>query len=60
MEVAGEPAVRILTRHPLSVQVQVLVAGRFLIQTDCTEVEPEELDRFLAGFPFERLRALKV
>lgn len=58
LAIAGEPAVRILTRYPLTAQIHVLVAGRFLVQTDSEELEPEELELFLGGLPLERLKLL--
>lgn len=58
LAIAGEPAVRILTRYPLTAQIHVLVGGRFLVQTDSEELESEELERFLAGLPLERLKLL--
>ncbi|MBI5432176.1 MAG: hypothetical protein HZA52_05020 [Planctomycetes bacterium] len=51
--------VQILSRHPLTVQVHVLVANRFLIQADTEKVEAEDVRAFVEALPLERIRALQ-
>lgn len=58
-QLGPDRGVQILSRHPLTVQIHLLVANRFLIQADSEKVEPEVVRAFVEALPLEPLRAWK-
>jgi hypothetical protein len=58
-ELGPDRGVELLSRHPPTVQLRLLVADRFLVEADAEELAPEDVHAFLAAVPLDRLRALR-
>lgn len=59
IEFGRDRVVQMLSRHPLTVQLHLLVGNRFLVQVDVEKVEPEEARDFALALPLDTLRSFK-
>lgn len=57
--IGADRAVQIVTRHPVTVQLHVLLANRVVLQADAEKLAPEELLAFVNALPLDAFRALK-
>jgi hypothetical protein len=55
LDLGGSPGVERTSSHPLTVEIQLLVARRFLVQAGAENVEAKDVRQFLKSFPIDRI-----